>query len=137
MSGSMEEIFGPVISKYTRAQAIEDGFLADVSEVAREAGITFPVAITTAVWEEFIVPDPRSVPFGQSVQGRLWDTVWMLRCAITMPGLRVQGSTESCVLFKVIYIMKERQRRTITLKAECGPGDSGEPVITIMKTDES
>ena len=28
--------------------------------------------------------------------------------------------------------MKERQRRVVTLKAVCGPGDRAEPVITIM-----
>jgi hypothetical protein len=32
--------------------------------------------------------------------------------------------------------MKERQRRLITLKAACGYGDAGEPVITIMLPEE-
>ena len=36
--------FAPVISAYTRAQAIEDGILVDVSETAREAGFKIPVA---------------------------------------------------------------------------------------------
>ncbi|EQD30141.1 hypothetical protein B2A_14268, partial [mine drainage metagenome] len=31
-----------VISRYTRAQAIEDGVLVEVSELAREAGFRFP-----------------------------------------------------------------------------------------------
>ena len=38
-----------VISSYSRAQAIEDGVLVDVSTVAKEAGIKFPVAMTAAV----------------------------------------------------------------------------------------
>ncbi len=42
--------FGPVLSAYTRAQAIEDGILVDVSETAREAGFTIPVAVTRTVW---------------------------------------------------------------------------------------
>ena len=33
-----------IIYAYTRAQAIEDGVLADVSEVAKEAGFRYPVA---------------------------------------------------------------------------------------------
>ena len=33
--------FGPVISAYTRTQAIEDGILVDVSDIAREAGSRF------------------------------------------------------------------------------------------------
>ena len=41
--------FDPVLSVYTRAQAIEDGFLVDVSETAREAGFRIPVAVTRSV----------------------------------------------------------------------------------------
>jgi len=36
-----EDVFGPVIYAYTRAQAIEDGVLVDVSKMAKEAGIKF------------------------------------------------------------------------------------------------
>ena len=39
-----------LIHSYSRAQAIEDGVLVDVSETAREAGFTVPVAITRAAW---------------------------------------------------------------------------------------
>jgi hypothetical protein len=39
-----------LISRYTRAEAIADGVLIDVSERAREAGFTVPVAVTAAVW---------------------------------------------------------------------------------------
>ena len=46
--------FDPVISVYTRAQAIEDGILVDVSETAREAGFKIPVAITRAVWDRLV-----------------------------------------------------------------------------------
>ncbi len=35
---SVESFFGEVISTYTRAQAIQDGVLVDVSAMAREAG---------------------------------------------------------------------------------------------------
>ena len=51
---SLTEIFGEPISTYTRAEAIEDGVLVDVSETAAEAGITFPVAITRRLWTEWI-----------------------------------------------------------------------------------
>ena len=39
-----------IIYPYTRAQALEDGVLVDVSEIAKEAGIKFPVALTAAVY---------------------------------------------------------------------------------------
>lgn len=35
---SAESVFGEVISTYTRAQAIEDGTLIDVGDMAREVG---------------------------------------------------------------------------------------------------
>lgn len=39
-----------VTCTYSRAQALEDGVLVDVSETAREAGIKLPVALTATVW---------------------------------------------------------------------------------------
>ena len=125
----LTELFGEPIHVYTRAQALEDGFLVDVSETAREAGIRYPVALTRAVWDEYVTPDPRSVPHGQSEAGRLWDVVWMFRCKARL----TRGQAMS---FQVIFIMKEKQRRVVTLKAVCGPGDDAAPVITIMKPDE-
>ena len=39
-----------LISTYTRAQALADGVLVDITLWAREAGFTIPVAVTAAVW---------------------------------------------------------------------------------------
>ena len=46
-----------LIHSYTRKQAIEDGGLIDVSEMAKEAGFKFPVATTNTVWTDLIVPN--------------------------------------------------------------------------------
>jgi hypothetical protein len=64
-----------VISSYSRAQAIEDGVLVDVSQSPeyRELRFRFPIALTRAVWENF-VEVPKGV-FGQDVAGRLWDVL--------------------------------------------------------------
>ncbi len=40
-----------LIHRYSRADAIRDRVLIDVSAIAREAGIRYPVALTRAVWE--------------------------------------------------------------------------------------
>lgn len=37
---NIHEVFGEVISTYTREQALEDGVLIDVTEQAKEAGFT-------------------------------------------------------------------------------------------------
>jgi len=119
-----------VISSYTRAQAIEDGVLVDVFSVAREAGIKFPVALTSTVWGQYV-----EVPEGvncQDERGRLWDILWMLRC-----NARQGGDT---LFFKLYVRNHNRERLTsrdlVTLKAVCGPGDTPDPVITIMLPDE-
>ena len=43
-----------VIYTYTRAQALEDGVLVDVSEMAKEAGVRFPVALTATVYGKYV-----------------------------------------------------------------------------------
>ena len=125
------ELFGEVISSYSRAQAIGDGVLVDVSATAKEAGIKFPVALTSTVWGQYV-----EVPEGVSCQdetGRLWDILWMFRCAAA----KFDGST---LLFK-LYVRNHNRERLdsrdlVTLKAVCGPGDQREPVVTIMLPDE-
>ncbi|MBI4165214.1 MAG: hypothetical protein HY508_05715 [Acidobacteria bacterium] len=120
-----------VIHTYTRAQALEDGVLVDVSEMAKEAGTKFPVALAAAVYGRYVeVPDG---VMAQDVAGRLWDILWMFRSAAG----RCQGDT---LQFQIYVRNHNRERLTrhdlVTLKAVCGPGDSGEPVITIMLPDE-
>jgi hypothetical protein len=130
---SLESIFGPVISAYSRAQAIEDGVLVDVSSVAREAGIKFPVAMTRAAFEQTVTVPPGVV--GQDESGRLWDVLWMLRCAIQ------RGRGGERVDFE-LYVRSASSHERLTrrdlvqLYALCGPGDAGEPVITIMQPGE-
>lgn len=119
-----------MISVYTREQAIADGELVDVSITAMEAGFEYPVALTRAVRDEYIVPDERSRKWGQSEKGRLWDTLSMLRHAV-----RTSAGGDR-LLFQVYFIMKAKQQRLINLKSVCCPGDNGEPVITIMLPKE-
>jgi len=63
---------------------------------------------------------------GQSVEGRLW----MLHYAI-----KTGPQYASWVRFQ-LYALIGGVSRLITLKARIGPGDDGEPVITIMWPDE-
>src|SRR5262249_6268984 len=69
-----------LIHRYSRADALRDGVLIDVSATAREAGIRWPVALTRAVRER-CVGGPPGVAC-QDEAGRLWDVAWMLACPI-------------------------------------------------------
>jgi hypothetical protein len=120
-----------LIHRYTRADAIRDGVLIDVSATAKEAGFKFPVALTSAVWSKCV-----EVPPGvrcQDETGRLWDVLLLLRFAIR--GTK-GGAAE--VRFAV-HVRNDNRARTpplVRLKALCGPGDQGEPVVTVMLPDE-
>ncbi|MEW8279808.1 MAG: DUF6573 family protein [Candidatus Thiodiazotropha sp.] len=131
-----ESIFGEVIVSYTRAQAIEDGVLVDVGLVAKEAGFNWPVALTSAVWADCVAwndDDSRQKPF-QDQAGRLWDVLFMASQAICTS----RGSSER-LLFKLYRVPRDgkvMKAELVTLKLIVGPGDQGEPVITILLPDE-
>ena len=119
-----------LIHSYSRADALRDGVLIDVSATAREAGFKFPVALTRAAWERCV-----RVPPGVACQdeaGRLWDVVWLLRWAIG----RSDGGPEVRFAVHVRDDNRERTPPLVRLKAVCGPGDQGEPVVTVMLPDE-
>jgi hypothetical protein len=119
-----------LIHRYSRADAIRDGVLIDVSVVAREAGFRFPVAVTAAVWERYVVVPPGVIC--QDEAGRLWDVVWMLRCAIA----RCRDGNDIPFALHVRNDNRDGTPRLIRLKAVCGPGDHGEPAITVMVPNE-
>ena len=124
-----DDFWGEPIYSYSRKQAIADGVLIDVSIMAREAGIKYPTTVTCRVWNELVVPDEDSRKEGQSEPGRMWDIIWMLRMTIQT------GESGSEVRFPVIFAAAGN-RRTVTLKSICGPGDDLAPCITIMFEDE-
>ncbi len=124
---TMEEIFGEPIYSYSRAQAIEDGVLVDVSTMAKEAGFRYPVAITQAVFADVVSPTAKDLLEGQSAGGRLWDVLWMATRSAGQGGPEIRYS---------IIVRTGGRSTTVELKAICGPGDTPAPVVTIMLPDE-
>jgi hypothetical protein len=135
-----------LISDYSRAQAIEDGVLVDLTD-ARDANdnrispFKFPVAMTAAAfaeaisaggkWEDDGDGETLVLPGCQDFAGRCWDVFWMLKCGIG------RASDPSQVNFQVSVIVDgARHRKSVKLKALCGPGDKAEPVLTIMLPEE-
>lgn len=127
MNDVNENPFGNVIFSYTRAQALADGVLVDVTELAKEAGFSIPVAITAAVNAEVFTPTEEDAErYGQSPEGRLWDMFNVLRF-----GIRTCDPGTDILLFTVL-IMQDGSLDEVQLKAIVGPGDNAEPVMTIM-----
>lgn len=112
-----------LIFSYTRAQAIEDGVLIDVSEIANEAGFLWPVAITAEIWSLIEAIPPRFQGI-QDIQGRLWDVLWMARHAAK------RGGDET--LYRLI--LHHGRKAYVTLKMVSGPVGplDPSPCITIM-----
>lgn len=137
---SLASPFGEVIFSYTRLDAIRDGVLVEIpAGLCREAGFSVPVAVTSSVWD-LIDPGNLDEMPGQSVEGRIWDLLWMCGCAARS----ARGQHRSSVLFPCTFLLYEETRdgsvitehRTVTPRAVCGPGDNGEPVVTIMLPGE-
>lgn len=126
-----------IISAYTREQAIADGMLiaCDAEGIAREAGFAVPVAVTAAVWSLVEPTDTERESWGQSVEGRLWDVLWLASFACR------RGGPGPVKTYKVIFGMQDREgfsngQHEVTLKIHSGPGDNAEHVITIMRENE-
>jgi hypothetical protein len=116
-----------LIHAYSRAQALEDGVLVDVSELAREAGFLYPVAVTQALYS-ILDPSPDLQRAGQSFTGRAWDMLSVLRA--TIRATRAPGDE---VRFAPLFIREpEGSPEPLVLRSVCAPGDAGEPTITVM-----
>ena len=123
--------FGEIIFAYTRKQALADGVQVDVTTTAMEAGITFPMFLTRAVFDAYVAVPPNVT--GQDEAGRLWDVVWMTRFAI----LRARPGVDRIPV--ALYLRNDNlAARLVKLIATCGPldMDDAQPAITVMLPNE-
>lgn len=111
---TLEEVFGPVISRYTRKQALEDGVLADVTNTEAGKLFKYPTAITSDLFDA-LKRGNGAKP--ETYAARLWDVLYMSRHG------KIEGSDS---WFKVIV-----GNRTLELRCNCGPDDEGAPCMTI------
>ena len=122
-----------IIFSYTRAQAIADGVLHDVSQTAKECGFRIPVAVTDTIWRRWVTVDhrPELLEVGQSTDARLRDLLMVLWFHIRK--LPKDAKTDR-LTFTVRFLMapEDETVEEAELTADCGPGDAGEPVITVL-----
>lgn len=124
-------LFGEVVYSYTRSQAVADGFQVEVSKVAAEAGIRFPVFLTRAVYDAYVAVPPEVT--AQDEAGRLWDVLWMLACA-----MRKARPGQDRLSYSLYVRNDNRAPKLVNLLATCGPLDIDEPkpAITISLPGE-
>lgn len=118
----------PVIFSYSRAEALADGTLRDAGEMAKEAGFKYPVALTSATWEKCVTVPPFAL--SESEEGRLWDVLSVLKWL-------AKGTGGDELEFEVFVSDQHHGLKEVPLRAVCGGGDDGMPVITVMLRNES
>lgn len=107
---TLEEIFGNTVASYSRKQAIEDGVLVDLTAEAEIVGFVIPVACTSSV-SEFIKDASDTA-----------DLLFKLKRLAQM-SLRNQN--------RIDFTFKGQQLYSVV-----GPGDTADPVLTIMMIGE-
>lgn len=118
-----ENLFGVLVYTYSRAQAIEDGVLVDLSQVdSIQQHWKFPFACTSTVWAIIEAALTRE---DQDLSGICHDISVLAHLAI--PAKRDTNE----IRCKVIIA-----GRTHTLKLHLGPGDTAAPVLTLMLPHE-
>ncbi|EQD71653.1 hypothetical protein B1B_04336 [mine drainage metagenome] len=111
-----------LIYSYTRAQALADGVLVDITERARHCGIKYPTACTAGLWALIqAIPEPdrdmREVAEAVRISAVL---------SAMLEAIRAARGTDR-VAFRALGA---------ELWAQCGPGDTAAPVTTIMRQGE-
>ena len=117
-----------IIYAYTRAQAIEDGVLVDLTDIAKTRGILIPLALTSTAFHEalnapFITKGDELAPLFTIVRFLDWVRT---ACRTAAPA----AGSEFVAPFTRI------DAKAVSLKIHIGPGDRGEPVFTVMLPDE-
>ena len=95
-----------------------------------------PVALTSAVWADCVAwtdSDSRKKPF-QDQSGRLYDVLFMAAFAI-----RTSEDSGDRLLYELYRVPRDGDSTAaerMTLKLIIGPGDHGEPAMTILLPTE-
>ena len=119
-----------VVYSYSRAQAIADGVLVDVTGEAKAIGFKLHTVVTDHLFHGYVEPPVGLDGEGQSVTGRLHDLM-----VLALFAARKAMNTDR-VTFKVDFLMAPGRKETIEVVAHIGPGDHGEPVLTIMLPED-
>ncbi len=112
-----------VIHAYSRAEAIEDGVLIDVSKQASEVGITLHTAVTPGVWAE-LIGNPRWEGWGTEDE--------RLKRLLSDACSELEKRERDIVSFSIRMTDMGAILKEIEIRAQRGPGDNLEPALTVM-----
>lgn len=121
------------ICAYSRAEALVDGMLVDVTDQAVLVGFKVPVAMSRAAWSESVewtMADSQRQGH-QDQSGRLWDV-------LTLCFAKATKTERNELTFSLHCLSRNGDRKPLLmlLKAVIDGGDDGKPAITIMLPSE-
>jgi len=117
-----------VIFQYSRRDAVADGVLIDVTAFEKRmlSVFKYPIAIACGAWA--MVFDHAAVVDDMNLEDSLTLRDFLLSIAIGIRNQVDRGIAKEGVMKININVCGEIQ----TVWVECGPGDDGLPVLTIM-----
>lgn len=118
------------ISVYTRADALLDGTLIDLTPVMRNEGVVVPVAITSGAYHNIGLSDDLDPGRSKFIE-RIRNMFWMLRIYAKKKEFKDTDSVSFSFPVKENNVI-----RKVKLVFVVHPGDKGEPVMTIMLPHE-
>lgn len=136
VQSNLTSVLGPVIAIEDWVDAIVEGHLFDVSGVATAVGFQWPVALTAAVWCDCVSwsDEDTRAQIPQDYQGRLWDVLYMAHLVMQKAAV-----PKDCMTFTLLRVPRDGVScgpQLVQLKLLVALGDAGEPVVTILMSDE-
>lgn len=116
-----------IIHSYSRAEAIEDGVLIDVSKEAAEVGITLHTTVTPGVWAE-LIGNPKWEEWGTEEE--------RLKRLLSDACSELEKAENGTAFFCIRMIDMGAIAGEIHFRAQRGAGDKLEPVLTVMLSHE-
>jgi hypothetical protein len=112
-----------LIFSYSRADAIRDGVLIDVSSRAKTLGYRIPVALTAGLHDLLNA-------------GASEETEISARVDLLLIALRDSIAESPGVGDRLDFVIKAPSLASLSAWALCGPGDTPAPVLTVMLPHE-
>lgn len=110
------------LTEYSRQEAFENGFLIDLTSMAREVGLRYPLAITPEVYYECVMTGDESELGDERERA--------LDLAAQVAGLARASIAEPVICFD--FVTDRDSLEIVPLKVVCSQGDFGEPVLTVL-----
>jgi len=115
---------------FSRARAIEDGELIDVTKQAKELGIRFPTALSARLWAEAV-----AVSFESDEDSTKAEEL-RVKALLEQAVGQLESKQNKCDRFKYLSTRLIGISRELDLMAAISPGDDGREVLTVMFPNE-